>query len=255
MANFAYLANSSNKLVGATITPSSAASAYPIANLTSLPVSRPFRFTGDTSEVLQIDLGSALPIDLFVLENHNLSSAATITVNGGSSASPNGSQFTTTITWRERTAFKLLSSAQTWRYWSVTIADPANVDTFIELGFAMLGAATVSSFNYRYSGQFIDEQVNLEVETEFGSPHVVELHDRVRLVLPFTNIQAAEAATLRTLYRTLKRNLVPLFLIPDSAINDGYFGRWMSHFERQDEFLRSVTMEFLQDGKGDRIAA
>lgn len=255
MANLAYLPNSSNKLVGATITPSSAASAYPIANLTALPVSKPFRFTGDTSEVLQIDLGSALPIDLCVIENHNLSAAATIVLNGGSSPSPNGSQFTTTLAWRERTAFKLLSTAQTWRYWSVTIADSANVDTFIELGFAMLGAATTSAFNYRYGGQFIDEQHNLEVETEFGSPHVVELYDRVRLVLPFNNLPAADAVTLRTLYRTLKRNLVPLFLIPDSAVNDGYFGRWVSHFERQDEFYRSVTLEFLQDGKGDRIAA
>lgn len=255
MGNLTFLANSDNKLVGSTITPSSAASAYPVANLTALPISKPFRFTGDTSENLQIDLGSALPIELIALVNHNLTNAATITVNGGSSANPDGSQFTTTVTWRERDAFKLLSSPQTWRYWKIIIADSANPDTFIELGFAMLGDSTTLGFNFRYGGQLIDEQINLEVETEFGSPQVVELYDRIRLVLPFTNLPAADATTLRTLYRTLKRNLIPLFLIPDSAVNDGYFGRWVSHFERQDEFLRSVTMEFLQDGEGDRIAS
>ena len=255
MGNLAYLTNSDNKLVGSTITPSSAASAYPIANLTGLPISKPFRFTGDTSENLQIDLGSALPIDLIALVNHNLTSAATITVNAGASANPDGSTYTTTVTWRARDAFKLLSSPQTYRYWKIIIADSANTDTFIELGFAMLGDSTTLGFNYRYGGTFIDEQNNLEVETEFGSPHVVELHDRVRLSLPFNNIQASEAVTLRTLYRTLKRNLVPLFLIPDAAVNDGYFGRWVSQYERQDDFYRSVTVEFLQDGKGDRIAA
>lgn len=255
MGNFTYLANSDNKLVGATITPSTADSSYPIANLTSLPISKPFRFTGDTSENLQIDLGSALPIDLIALINHNLTNAATITVNAGASSNPDGSTFTTTITWRERDCFKLLSSPQTYRYWKIIIADSANPDTFIELGFAMLGDSTELGFNFRYGGQFIDEQHNLEVETEFGSPHVVELHDRVRILLPFNNVPAADAVTLRTLYRTLKRNLIPLFLIPDSAVNDGYFGRWVSQFEREDEFLRSVTMEFLQDGRGDRIGA
>ncbi|MGH9341985.1 MAG: hypothetical protein ACRD1R_20965, partial [Acidobacteriota bacterium] len=115
MGFFAYLTHNDNDLAAGTITASSEDASYPKVNLTALPISKPFRFTGDTSENLQIDLGAAKNIDLVALINHNLTSAATITVNGGSAANPGGTEFQTTISYREFDAFKLLAAAQTWR--------------------------------------------------------------------------------------------------------------------------------------------
>ena len=82
MGNFTYLMETANYAKTATITASTADSAYPIGNLSALPVSKPFRFLGKTSESLSIDLGTfSQSIDLVALLNTNLDANGTITLN------------------------------------------------------------------------------------------------------------------------------------------------------------------------------
>lgn len=258
MGNVAYLTHDNNKgAASATaITASSADTAYPAANLKVLPVAKHWRSTGVSSENLQFDLGSALAITLMAVLNHNLTSAATVTVNGGSTANPDGSQYTTTITWREFDMFKLLSAAaQTYRYWKVIFVDTANADGYIKVGKIMLGNATTLGFHWRYGSRFFDQYVNLNLKSAGGVPHVEQKYGIVRQQFDFGPLTTANMATIRTLYRALKGNAKPLFIIPESDGADGYFGRFINELDRNLNFREYASLVFEEDGRGRSIAA
>jgi hypothetical protein len=253
MGNFGYLPDTNNKIATAAFTASSAAAAYPATNVGVLPISKPWRTTGCASESMLMDFSNPISVDLIALIAHNLSVSATITVTAGTTSACSDYTADPAIAYRECDAFTLLAASRSYRYWKVAIADPTNADGFIEIGYIVIGVATRSAFNYAYGWTRTDEYENLETESEFGSPQVYELFNRKRFSLPFKNRAAADVATLAALYKTLKRNLTPLLLIPDVAVNDAYFGRLVnnpeistpSHYSYQD-----TDLEFLEDSHG-----
>lgn len=252
---FTYLRHADNKAMASTITASSAAAAYPATNLNVLPVSKHWRSTSDTSEDLQIDLGAAHAIDLMGIVNHNLTSAATITVNGGSSANPNGSEYTTTITYREFDAFKLLTATQTWRYWKFIFADPSNPDGYIKIGLVLLGDSTTLNFHWRNDGTFTDEYVNILTRSPGGAVYAENVYGIISQRFQFGPLSTSDMATLRTLYRAQRGSAAPIFVIPESLIYDGYFGRFVSVFARRIGVKEYVEVEFVEDGRGRDISA
>lgn len=254
MGNFTYLIDTSNEITAATLTPSSADTNYPIANVQALPVSKPFRFTGITSENFQIDLGSAKAIDCVAILNNNLSATATITLNGGTSANPDGSQYTTAITRRQYDSFIILPAAQTYRYWKIVLADPDCEDSVIQVGYLLMGDSTTLDFNFAPGWSLIDEHNNLELETEYGTLHVAELFNRVRIGMEFRALSEADATTMRNLQRVLKRNLTPFLLVPDSTGTDAWFCRIASNLEQRIDIYRDLTFEFLEESRGRSIS-
>jgi hypothetical protein len=239
-------------MIGATLGSSSASSVYPLSNVNILPIGKPFRFTGKASENITIDLVTAQSIDFVALVNHNLSSGATITVQAGTTSGV--ADFSTVVAWRQYDAFKIFT-VQSKRYWKITIADSGNADAYIEVGYVLLGDSTEFGFNFTYGWKFSDEFQNAELESEYGVPFVTTLFERIRLQMEFLNLSAANATTFRTFFRALQRNAVPLFLIPDSAVNDGYFGRITSNLERTIDVYQTMDIEFVQESRGRRLAA
>ena len=261
MANFTYLKYTDNKgsASATTITASTAATAYPASNLKTLPIAKHWRSTGITSEDLQLDLGSALSIDLFGLINHNITASGTITVNGGSSANPDGSQYTTTVTRSEFDAFKLLSTAETWRYWKFIFADTTNPDGYIKVGKLLLGDSTTLAFHWQYGSKFTDRFVNIFKRSGGGVPYYEPVYGLVSQVFSFGPLTVAEMVTLRTLYRDLQGSANPLFIIPESGASGssggGYFGRFANEMVRTLNYQEYCDLEFESDGRGRDITA
>jgi len=257
MSNFAYLTDVDNLVLrpGVYVTASSSGD-YPIANLTALLISKPWRpsTTYGTGWFL-LDFGYPVSIDLIALINHNLSSDAVITVTYGSTSAC-GSTLAGGITWRERDAFDLASSTTSARFWKVSIADPGNTHQFISIGYLMMGDSTTFGTNYAYGWSRTDEYVNAELESHYAAPHIKQLYDRRRFNLPFVNIATANAALLRTLIDSVKRSATPAFFIPDAAVNDGYFGRFTInpvsshplHYSYED-----LTLEFVEESRGESV--
>jgi hypothetical protein len=255
MTNLTYLRNDENVAQLAILTSSTADGSYPLANLIAMPISKPFRFLTPTSQWINLELPGALSIDCFALINTNLTSAATITINAGSVSNPDGSQYTTTLPWRQHDNFKFLSAPQTYRYWKILVSDPTNLDGYIQIGYAMLGNCTTLDFNFAYGWHLIEERVNLEQQSEFGTPHIVDLYSQNRITMEFQNRIPAETATLLALYQALKRNYTPLLLAPDGEGIDAYFCRLISNFDQTVDFYRSVNLEFLEEPRGRSISA
>ena len=255
MGNFTYLRHSQNTAIqtGTTITASTSATAYPSANLKLLPVSKHWRSTGVTSEDLQIAFDAAYAINLLGVINHNLTSAATITVNGGATANPGGGEYTTTITYREFDAFKLLAAAQTWRYWKFIFADAMNPDGYIKVGIPVLGSATTLGFHWRHGSEFADEFVNVFTRSSGGAVYAENIYGIIKHTFRFGPLTVANMATLRTLYRVLKGSASPLFVIPESQTNDGYFGRFTNALTRSLDIYEFADLQFEEDGRGRDI--
>ncbi len=257
MANgfFTYLRHADNKSIAATIAASSASGSYPVTNLNTLPVSKHWRSTGITSEDLQIDLGAIYSIDLMGIVNHNLTSAATVTINGGSTANPNGGQYTTTLTYRQFDAFKLLTSVQTWRYWKFIFVDTGNTDGYIKIGNLLLGDSTTLPFHWRNDGEFTDDYINILTRSPGGAVYAENVYGVISQKFQFGPLSVANMATLRTLYRGLRGSAAPIFIIPESLIYDGYFGRFVNAMSRRLSQYEYTELQFVEDGRGRDITA
>ncbi len=254
MGFFTYLKHDDNNALDALVVGASEEGLFPASNMKILPVSKPYRSEegNTTGQKIRIDYATAKSTDQVALVNHNLTNAATITLNGGTSPDPDGSEFTTTITWREFTAFKNLVATQTFKHWAILIEDGTNEDGFIQVGYVLLGLKTSFDFGFTAGWRFTDEIVNVELETEFGAPDISALFRRVKLRLQFKELSETQGNTVRTLYTDLTKNFVPFFLIPDLAVADGFFGRFTSRFERTIGLTRrvSVPLEFTEDSLG-----
>jgi hypothetical protein len=245
--HWAYLSEVDNTIPASTLAASSTNSAFPAANVKTTPISLTHKFGAKTGDY-QIDLGSAKAITGVAIINHNLTAAAVITVNGGSSANPNGSQFTTTMTWRQFDAFVLFAT-QTWRYWKVLFSDTGNSSN-IEVGYLMIGPFTTSTYQFRYGWHQEDDFVNLEQTSVFGIQHIESMYRQTKLMLPFGPLSNAEFTVLRNLYIQNKRNVYGIFILPASTGTDGYFGRFQNQLDRQVDLYSSATLTFLEDSRG-----
>lgn len=251
MSNFAYLLETENKVTAATGTYSSAATGYSGVYADLMPVSRPWRTTGDSDENVVYDLGAAYAIDLFAVINHNLSSGATVTVSAGTTSAC--SDYSTTITYRARDMFKYLASPETYRYWKFRFQDASNPDTYIQIGYIMLGNATTMGYQFKHGWNVVHEFANMELESEYGAPFVAELYKRRRYRLEMRNLTSTEAAALLAIYISLLRNVYGLFLIPDAAVNDGYFGRFVNDLSFNVPYLYNAVLDFIEDSPGRTV--
>lgn len=130
----------------ATITGSSEASTdLADDNVVNNAPGRVWRTTGNTSENIVFDLGSAQTITCFALFNFNLTSGATVTLQANASdswGSPSYSQALTIATDSDSNVIKRLvyfPSTSTYQYWRLLIADASNTDGYIEIGRIVAG--------------------------------------------------------------------------------------------------------------------
>jgi len=96
-----------------------------------------WKSTGDTSENLVIDLGSALTPTAVIIADHNFTSGATVTIEANSSNAWGAPAYT--YTFSTITDPLVLYLSQTYRYWRLVIADASNPDTYLRIGQLYLG--------------------------------------------------------------------------------------------------------------------
>jgi len=92
---------------------------------------------------INIDLEVATEVKVLVIDGHNLSATATITLKG---VEP--TIFSEAITWTDNNIIHYLSVATTKRYWHLQITDDANPDGYIDIGDIFLGSYMELSKTY-----------------------------------------------------------------------------------------------------------
>ena len=254
MAYISWLTHPDNPvtLAGTTITATTENASFPASNLKILPTTTVWRSTAIASQQnIDIDFGSAKSADLIAAVNHNVTSVASVLqVRAGTTASV--ADFAESITWREFLFFKRLSSQQSYRYWRLEILNTLNPDSYIEIGYLLLGSLTSPTFNFQYGWTSGIDFVNLEVASPYGVPNVDEKHRRQQVHMEFGPLTDTEMTALRTLYTTVKGARNPLIILPDREGSDAYFGRIISQFNERIESQRYTSLTFEEDSYGNR---
>jgi len=242
MGYFAYLKNSDNEVTRATVSVETTildADTFPEINVKRLPVCRPLRIRNELPVRILLSFPADITADLVAIVGHNLTENATISIKAGST--PDCSDYSTPMTARKRTAFKVLSSAETYRYWMIDI-DDEECPGAVTVGYMVIGQATTLGFSFAEGWRKIDLAETVGFANEAGGVSRKTAHLREQFDVDFRLISETDLDTMRDLFLDLSGDT--LFVIPDVDENDGFFGRFNhDELERVFDVSKSGTGE------------
>lgn len=130
-----------NNLVNAATAPTAltASPVYPIANIQNQRLAKPWRSTSITAQTIVVDLGSAQTISVAAVLGHNLTSGATITLEGNPSDSWGSASVSTTITTIVGGMCLNYFTGGSHQYWRFSIDNATGGTSYIEIGNLWLG--------------------------------------------------------------------------------------------------------------------
>lgn len=221
-----------NRASGATVTTATAASGYPATNLANARMGSLWRSTADTSEEVDVDLGSSLDIDVMALLGTNLTDAADktpVTSEASDYSSPehNPGQsdvFDTTYTAKlddepvyGRHLIHLPGSTLNSRYVRLTLDDGANPDGYVQARVYWAGPIWQPPYGMDYAS---------ELEEEFvGSPGVERYLRTWEITLK--GLSEAEAREWRSILRNKLRSgrylIIPRPTLAATFINEALY--------------------------------
>lgn len=102
-------------------------------------LSRVGRTVADEDQTFTFDLLSAVAVDKVLIQDHNLTSGATILLEGNVTDVWTAPAYTMSISYNETYIYKDLVNAETYRYWRLSVDDASNPDGYIEISKVFLG--------------------------------------------------------------------------------------------------------------------
>lgn len=255
MSFFSYLQSTLNLVASATVTASSEDANFLGTNAAALPVAKPWKSADGvtTGAKLLIDLGSAKAIDAIALVNHNLRSGSTLTVRGGTVTDPAGGDYQATMAYRAKLSWLLLTSAETWRYWSFELDDSGHPDNHTRAGYAMLGAKIALNMQVMPEWSLTSGKIVRMVENEFGTPMVgAVIAEPSVLSFSWEGLSATDRDQVRDFLLGLDLGVDPILCIPDPEDTEAYFARLQEGMavEQKAPNNAAIEAEFVTDGLG-----
>lgn len=207
-----------NLLDDASLTASSTATGYSADYLKDIHLSAKWRSTGDTSENIVVDLGSAMSVDSIAILGHNLTSGATLKIQGNDTDAWGAPSVDETITASADDIVHFFTSAS-HRYWRFTFADASNPDGYIEAGRLFVGGYTevTKAMAKSFPEQYIDtsEQYFSESGQVFGvSGYRYRVYN-----FSFPYLSRTMVDTLKTILATVEKS-TPIVLTLDEDNTD-----------------------------------
>jgi len=180
------------------------------------------------SSIVQVDLGSALPIQAISLCGHNLTTAATVQARGYSNSTYTtlvaGADSGSVLAWpagftdqdvldHPKNWTYCFSSSKTARYWKIEITDTANPDGYIELGRLWIGEGTFNpALGISYGLSLGYESRDVITESLGGVPWGEKRTPRRSLIATFNTLTAAEKRKALIMQKVLTETSEALFV-------------------------------------------
>lgn len=146
---------------------------------------------------ISADLDSAQEIKVLVIADHNIPASATITLYGA--ASGGGTTFTQAVTWSSGTIVQYLSSAQTYRAWSLKIYDIVPLVSYYEIGEWYLGSYLELSRNYAEGWEEEIEFLQEANRTPYGVGYNRFYNTRKRISHTYELMTATDVTNVETM--------------------------------------------------------
>ena len=197
----------------ASLTASNYSVNYPPTNLLDSRLTRIFRSTG-TSVNIVFDNLSAVSVDSILIARHNLTSSATVTLEGNATdvwTSPSVSESVTYDAGIMRKSFTTAS----YRYWRLVISDGTNPDGYIQIGRAWIGA----DYTTPKIGMTVTEVRNTrDVKTKSisGQTYGDKRYNFSQFITTWPLVTHTQKSELITIFNTFTNN-TPFFIEFDST--------------------------------------
>lgn len=235
--------------LAATITQSSEVAGRLADNVLTSTPGKSWATTGDSSEWIVFDLGSATAITTFFINQHNFTSAATVTLEAHTSDSwgaPSYSQVLTVATDADGEVLPCVCFylSETYRYWRLTIADAANPDGRIEIGNIYAGSYYTFTRNFSDGGRIVWRDPSSIKDSDGSVDLIRELGSGKRYrqaLLSFTQVSDTERKKWEAIFRRIGNHAPAILsLDPDDALELSLFG-----FLKSDVGLVWQTLDYF----------
>lgn len=250
-----YLRQSNNRLshtattLTSTVSTGSLVSAFPVANVGGVPVSKPMVVDGASGSVdfrILIDLGSTQSNTMVGIVG-NFTAAAAVTMRRGNGNNPGGT--TTSLTIRNGVAWATFTSISR-RYWSIQIADDVDQGVY---GIAVLGVKADTPAGLAQTWDTGVTKNIRAVNNELGVPMIGRKVTESRSPsFGWEGITQSERDSLDSFLDGLDGPINPLFLItPDDRT--ALFGRLASNgysISQVNDYYNIQGVQFRADPVG-----
>jgi len=199
----------------------------------------------DDPNTITLTFSEAKNIKALAILDHNLSSAAVITLMGNTSDAWGAPAYSQVITHNDDKIGCYLD--QTYQYWRLQISDQLNSAGYIEIGELFLGDYFEPTCNYSYGWGKETSAFETSQQSPAGVKKATLDYLQVVFQITFDYIPAADIASLMTMFRAVKNEsagtVSPVFFNADSAdANDFYLVHLQSNMARKNNFLDQQTI-------------
>lgn len=173
-------------LAAAVVTASTEAAAFPATQIQTAFRALRWRSTVITSSWIKADFAAAMDWNTVILWDHNLTTSATVTVEG----SADGSAWTTVMVGVPTVASQLVVDCgeQLYRYVRMTIADATNPAAYFEVGKVFVGTYLEAQYHDNYGRAVTPVSRSVRTETPNGVTHTLVRPQYKRVSVAFERI-------------------------------------------------------------------
>lgn len=212
------------------------------AKMIDLDRDKVYRSAGLLSpNTITITFATEQQIDALILYDHNLTSAATITLWGDDAATFNSdggnAQVIETITWAADKILHYLTTAdRTKKYWQLRITDLANPDTYIEIGELYFGSYMELSSNYKAGFSKPIKLLSDSNVTPYGVKRKRYYNQQREFTYDFWGLTTADLMLLKTMIDNITDKDIgiqkPIFFDDNPAVTGNF---WLMNIEELPE--------------------
>lgn len=157
---------------------------------------------------ITIDLGSAQEVSVAIIQDHNLSMTATITIDGDSadtfdSGIGGAPEFSESIGWTQPNIINYLTTPSIFRYWRISITDASNPDGYIEISELFIGRYMELSRSYNIGPSIARKFLHTVQENVSGVRRYRYHNVRKSLSYEFAYLLPADLDKLEAMYEEL----------------------------------------------------
>lgn len=256
MSNFTYLTAAEDRVQSSAILASSSNGSFPASNMKydkAVSLAQVWKSGAAVTDVtILFDLAASPNWNIVAMLNHNLSYSATVTLTAGTTNAC--LDFTQVMTWREFDMYYRHTATFTYRYFKLTISDGANSDGYISIGKVFCGPTVTLTSGFEIAPAFKyspEQRVNVSDLRRMSVDRLTELVELSVKWIPFREVNRLE---LITFLRGLHGSAIPLFLILDTTVYEGYYMRQTSVPSDRRHFKPDVLpTSFIEESRGRKL--
>lgn len=199
----------------------------------------------DGPNTIIITFDKAENITALLMQDHNVTSAAVITLMGDDAAAWGSPAYSQVIPWNSEKIGYYLD--QTYQYMCLQISDPTNPDGYIKIGNLYMGGYNEPLKNFSYNWEQITNSNEFSSISKKGSDKRSLKYLQEGYSLTFNRVSDDDRDALVAMYREIKNvsagTVSPLFFNIDSDDpNDFYLMHMGPELQRTKNFLNQSTM-------------